>query len=142
MVDLKGRLIVADEQATAHNARIQIFDQNGKFGEQWTDIGLEQQTGLAITADDTVYLGDNDAITILKNGKVIDVIGILQARPHNIAIDPGTGVLQSCRSSRASDGGRHFLTGQFGTLWPLQALKGTLDQEALIERPREFREDW
>jgi DNA-binding beta-propeller fold protein YncE len=95
VIDSKGRLVVADEQPTAHNARIQIFDQNGKFIEQWTGIGLEQPTGLAIAADDTVYVGDTDgnSITILKNGKVIDVIGSLQARPHNIAIDPATGVL-------------------------------------------------
>lgn len=95
VIDSKGRLLVADEQSAAHNARVQIFDQGGKFIEQWTDIGLEQPTGLAITADDTVYVGDTDgnSITILKNGKVIDVIGFLQARPHNIAIDPGTGVI-------------------------------------------------
>ncbi|PYS52536.1 MAG: hypothetical protein DMG13_15950 [Acidobacteria bacterium] len=95
VIDSKGRLIVADEQPTAHNARVQIFDQNGKFIEQWTGIGLEQPTGLAIAADDTLYVGDTDgnSITILKNGKVIDVIGSLQARPHNIAIDPETGVL-------------------------------------------------
>jgi DNA-binding beta-propeller fold protein YncE len=55
----------------------------------------EVPTGLAVAADDTVYVGDTDAnaITLLKEGKVIDVIGKLQARPHNIAIDPGTGVL-------------------------------------------------
>ena len=44
VIDSKGRLIVADEQPAAHNARIQIFDQNGKFIEQWTNIGLEQPT--------------------------------------------------------------------------------------------------
>ena len=95
VIDSKGRLIVADEQSTAHNARIQIFDQSGKFIEQWTNIGLEQPTGLDITADDTVYVGDTDgnSVTILKNGKVLDVIGFLQSRPHNIAIDPGTGVI-------------------------------------------------
>src|SRR5437870_9237937 len=95
VIDSKGRLIVADEQPAAHNARIQIFDQSGKFIEQWTNIGLEQPTGLAIAPDDTVYVGDTDgnSITILKNGKVVDVIGFLQARPHNIAIDPATGVL-------------------------------------------------
>src|SRR5437870_12124977 len=36
---------------------------------------------------------DPPVLTILKNGKVVDVIGFLQARPHNIAIDPATGVL-------------------------------------------------
>ena len=51
--------------------------------------------GIAIAADDTVYIADTDAnsITVLRNGKKIDTIGSLQARPHNIALDAGTGVL-------------------------------------------------
>jgi hypothetical protein len=93
--DSKDRLLVLDQQPDAHNPRVQIFDQNGKFLEQWTNIGLKLPTGLTIGPDDTVYIGDTDAnaITVLKDGKVIDVIGMLQARPHNIAIDPPTGVL-------------------------------------------------
>jgi hypothetical protein len=29
----------------------------------------------------------------VRDGKVIDVIGSLQSRPHNVALDPQTGVL-------------------------------------------------
>ena len=36
---------------------------------------------------------DGNSITIVKNGKVLDVIGNVQARPHNVALDPATGVL-------------------------------------------------
>jgi DNA-binding beta-propeller fold protein YncE len=94
-LDSKGRLLVVDEQPTAHKPRVQIFDQNGTFIEQWADIGLKQPTGIAVTADDTVYIGDMDgnSVLIVKNGKVLDVIGNVQARPHNVAFDPATGIV-------------------------------------------------
>ncbi len=94
-IDSRDRLLVCDQQMEAGNARVQVFDQNGTFIEQWTNIGLSQPTGMAIAADDTVYIGDTDgnSITILKDGTVIDVIGGLQARPHDVALDPETGVL-------------------------------------------------
>jgi len=93
-IDSKGRLLVLDQQMEAHNARVQVLDQNGTFLEQWK-LGGRQPTGIAIAADDTVYIADTDAnsITIFKNGRPADVIGSLQARPHNLALDPGTGVL-------------------------------------------------
>ncbi len=94
-IDSEGRLLALDQQVSVQNARVQVFDQNGTFIEQWTNIGGHQPTGVAIAADDTVYVSDADgnSITILKDGKIIDVIGYLQARPHNIALDPETGVL-------------------------------------------------
>ncbi len=93
-IDSKGRLLVLDQQMEAHNARVQVLDQNGTFLEQWK-LGGRQPTGIAIAADDTVYIADTDAnsVTIFKNGRPVDVIGSLQARPHNLALDPGTGVL-------------------------------------------------
>jgi DNA-binding beta-propeller fold protein YncE len=92
--DSKGRLLVVDEQQKK-TPRIQIFDQDGKFLDQWTWSGLKQPTGIAIAKDDTIYIGDMDAnaIFIVKDGKVLDTIGDVQARPHNVAVDPGTGVL-------------------------------------------------
>ena len=65
------------------------------FIEEWANIGLKQPTGIAIAADDTVYVGDMDgnSIVIVKNGKVQDVIGTLQSRPHNLALDPATGII-------------------------------------------------
>jgi DNA-binding beta-propeller fold protein YncE len=94
-IDSRGRLLILDQQRTAKNARVQVFDQSGKFIEQWTNIGLMQPTGIDIGADDTVYIADTDAnsVTILKDGKVIEVIGHLQARPHSVSLDPATGVL-------------------------------------------------
>src|SRR5207249_516755 len=79
-----------DEQPAAKKPRVQIFDQNGTFIEEWANIGLKQPTGITVSGDDTVYIGDMDgnSITIVKNGKVLDVIGNVQARPHNVALDP------------------------------------------------------
>ena len=93
-MDSKGRLLAVDEQQKK-SPRVQIFDQNGKFLEQWTFPGLKQPTGITVAADDTVYIGDMDAnaIFIVKDGKVLDTIGQVQARPHNVALDPATGTL-------------------------------------------------
>jgi DNA-binding beta-propeller fold protein YncE len=93
-MDSKGRLLVLDEQQKK-TPRVQIFDQAGKFLEQWTIPGLKQPTGIAMAADDTAYIGDMDAnaIFIVKDGKVLDTIGQVQARPHNVALDPATGIL-------------------------------------------------
>ena len=93
-IDSKGRVLVADQQEKK-TPRIQIFDQDGKFLEQWDKLPLKQPTGLFITKDDTVYIGDMDsnAVFIVKDGKLLDTIGDVQARPHNVAVDPGTGVI-------------------------------------------------
>jgi streptogramin lyase len=94
-IDSKGRLLVLDRQITAKKARVQVISQDGKFIEQWTDIGGQRPAGIAIAANDTVYIADTDAnsITVLKDGKKIDTIGSMQTRPHNIALDAPTGVL-------------------------------------------------
>jgi len=83
VIDSKGRLIIGDRE----NARIQIFDQDGKFLEMWS--GLGKPYGLLIAKDDTLYVGDADGgtITIAKNGKPVDVIKDL-GRPHWIGMDP------------------------------------------------------
>jgi DNA-binding beta-propeller fold protein YncE len=92
--DSKGRLLVVDEQMEAHNARVQVFDQNGAFVEQWKLSGT-WPTGIAVASDDTVYIADTEAnaILILKNGKQVDAIGTLQSRPHQLALDPVTRIL-------------------------------------------------
>ena len=94
-IDSRDRLLVCDQQREAQNPRVQVFNQDGTFIEQWTDIGLRTPTGITIAADDTVYIGDTsaNAILVVKEGRLIDTIGSLQARPHHIALDRGTGVL-------------------------------------------------
>jgi peptidylamidoglycolate lyase len=94
-LDSQGRLLVADEQPTSDKPRIQVFDQDGTFIEQWADIGLHLPTGLAVGPDGTVYVGDSrgNAIHVIRDGEFVEVIGSLQGRPHGITIDPETGVL-------------------------------------------------
>lgn len=93
-IDSRGRLLVLDRQVATNGARVQVFDPEGTFLEQWTEIGGQRPAGIVIDADDTVYISDTDegSITVLEDGKIIEVIGGLNARPHNIARDPETGV--------------------------------------------------
>ena len=57
--DSKGRLFVADRA----NNRIQIFDQEGKFLEEWKQ--WSRPSGIYIDANDVLYVADSES-----NGKV------------------------------------------------------------------------
>jgi sugar lactone lactonase YvrE len=54
-LDSRGRLFIADR----NNNRIQIFDQNGAFLDEWTQFG--RPSGIAITKDDTIYVADSES---------------------------------------------------------------------------------
>ncbi len=54
-LDSRGRLFVGDR----HNNRIQVFDQNGTFLDEWTQFG--RPSGIAITNDDTIYVADSES---------------------------------------------------------------------------------
>lgn len=56
-LDSQGRVFVADRD----NNRIQIFDQDGRFLEEWTQFG--RPSGIHISADDTLYVSDNQSNT-------------------------------------------------------------------------------
>lgn len=56
--DSKGRLFVADRS----NNRIQIFDQSGKFLEQWTQFS--RPSGLFIDRNDVLYAADSESGSI------------------------------------------------------------------------------
>ena len=53
--DSQGRLFVADRS----NNRIQIFDQQMRFVDDWRHFG--RPSGVAITADDTLYVSDSES---------------------------------------------------------------------------------
>ena len=61
-LDSQGRLFVGDR----NNARVQIFDQEGKFIDQWAQFG--RPSGLAITPDDMLYVADNESYGPLNPG--------------------------------------------------------------------------
>jgi streptogramin lyase len=94
-MDSKGRLIIMDHHS--NGARIQIFSADGRFIEEWphANLGLMMGSGLTIDKDDTIYIGDTNGeqIKVVKDGKVLDTIGGLKARPHQITLDPGTGAI-------------------------------------------------
>ena len=54
-VDSSGRIFVGDRG----NNRIEIFDQNGKFLEEWKQFG--RPTGLFIDKNDTLYVADDES---------------------------------------------------------------------------------
>jgi hypothetical protein len=83
-IDSKGRLLVSDSD----NTRISIFAKDGKFIESWS---APCRGNIVVTSDDTVYVSDVNAgaVTILKDGKIIDAIHV-EGRPHGMAVDPTT----------------------------------------------------
>lgn len=85
VLDSKGRIIVAD----AENSRIQVFDPDGKFLEQWTDFPAKPRGAMYITPDDTLYVShvDSESITIMKDGKRTDSIQAIGLRPHGLTMD-------------------------------------------------------
>ncbi len=55
-MDSRGRLFAADRQ----NNRIQIFDQEGNFLDQWFQFG--RPSGIYIDKNDTIYVGDSTSL--------------------------------------------------------------------------------
>ena len=85
-----GRVYVGDRE----NYRVQIFDPNGKFLEQWTDVG--SPWGLALSRDNSLFLTDGYNNRILKltlEGKVLGHISSAGKTAghvdyaHHIAVD-------------------------------------------------------
>ena len=56
-LDSKGRLFVGDRA----NNRIQIFDQDGKFIEEWKQFG--RPSGIYIDRNDMIYVADSESNT-------------------------------------------------------------------------------
>lgn len=54
-LDSRGRLFIADRD----NNRVQVFDQEGNFIDQFSTFG--RPSGLYIDADDTLYVSDNQS---------------------------------------------------------------------------------
>src|ERR1051326_8901073 len=86
LLDSKGRVIVADRT----NGRIQVFDQEGKFLEQWTP-GIRRPSGLYIDPDDTLWVGDqlSETVVKMKNGKIVETIKGLGGHTHFLTMDQG-----------------------------------------------------
>lgn len=82
-IDSRGRLFVADRG----NKRVQLFDQDGNFLEEWKQFG--RPSGILITPDDTIYVADVSDKQGVTYGSTKDgvVKGILSGTlPESIAL--------------------------------------------------------
>ena len=79
-LDSRGRILVNDSD----NQRVSIFDKEGKFVETWP---YPSRGGIAVAADDTVYISDVNVgvVNIVTNGKLIDKVAA--DRAHGMGID-------------------------------------------------------
>jgi len=79
-LDSRGRLLVNDSD----NKRVSVFDKDGTFVETWP---FPSRGGIAVAADDTVYISDVNAgiVNIVKGGKLID--SVKADRAHGMGID-------------------------------------------------------
>jgi streptogramin lyase len=79
-LDSKGRILINDSD----NQRVSVFTKEGTFVEAWP---YPSRGGIAVAADDTVYISDVNAgiVNIVKNGKLIDSVSA--DRAHGMGID-------------------------------------------------------
>jgi sugar lactone lactonase YvrE len=90
-IDSRGRVFVADRS----NNRIQIFDQEGQFLDQWTQFG--GPSSITILPDDTLYSVDTYHFKALiigsaKDGSVTGKYTDLTIA-EGLAVDPATRTL-------------------------------------------------
>ena len=55
-IDSQGRVFVADRG----NSRVQIFDQEGRYLDEWTQFG--RPSGIFITSDDRLFVADSQSV--------------------------------------------------------------------------------
>jgi streptogramin lyase len=60
-LDSKGRLFIGDR----NNNRIQIFDQDGKFLEEWKQFS--RPSGIYIDKKDNIYVADSESESVSRN---------------------------------------------------------------------------
>jgi len=77
-MDSKGRLFVADR----NNNRIQIFDQEGKFLDQWHQFS--RPSGVFIDKNDVIYVADSESNASRKHGEWKRGIRIGSARDGKV----------------------------------------------------------
>ena len=79
-LDSRGRILVNDSD----NQRVSVFTKEGTFVESWP---YPSRGGIAVAADDTVYISDVNAgiVNIVKDGKLID--SVMADRAHGMGID-------------------------------------------------------
>jgi len=104
-VDTAGKVYVADRA----NERIQVFDPDGKYLAQWTNIGAPW--GLTYSArENAIYMCDGKYCRIVKfslDGEVLGTLAAYGKAPgkldyaHSIAVDPSDGSIYTAEVSTA-----------------------------------------
>ncbi|MBX2844502.1 MAG: peptidyl-alpha-hydroxyglycine alpha-amidating lyase family protein [Flammeovirgaceae bacterium] len=80
VIDTKGDVYVADR----NNSRIQVFTNEGDYKTTWDSLIVGKPWGLAITANDEIYMSDGNAERVLKLDTKGNILGTFNK-------DPGTG---------------------------------------------------
>ena len=63
-MDKRGRIFVCDRS----NARIQIFDQDGKFLARWHQFGMPSGIAFSVNDDDMIYVFDSESDNVDNPG--------------------------------------------------------------------------
>ena len=105
-MDSKGRLFVGDR----NNNRIQIFDQDGKFLDEWKQFS--RPSGLYIDKNDVLYVADSESnaarhagwkrgirIGSAKDGKVTAFIPDPEMKPDTTATSAAEGVAADAKGN-------------------------------------------
>jgi sugar lactone lactonase YvrE len=105
-LDSRGRLFVADRG----NNRIQIFDQEGRFLEEWKQFS--RPSGIYIDANDVVYVADSESngktnpgwkrgirVGSAKDGKVTAFIPDPEPDPEKVVTSAAEGVAADGRGN-------------------------------------------
>jgi sugar lactone lactonase YvrE len=105
-IDSRGRLFVADRG----NNRIQIFDQDGKFLEEWKQFS--RPSGVYIDKNDVLYVADSESnsktnpgwkrgirIGSAKDGKVTAFIPDPEPDPEKVVTSGSEGVAADARGN-------------------------------------------
>ena len=104
--DSRGRLFVADRG----NNRIQIFDQEGKFLEEWKQFS--RPSGIFIDANDVLYVADSESngkvnpgfkrgirVGSAKDGKVTAFIPDPEPNPETVVTSGSEGVAADAKGN-------------------------------------------
>jgi sugar lactone lactonase YvrE len=90
VVDAQGRVYVSDRE----NRRIEIFDANGKFLNQWANIG--GFSGLAITSDQRIWAAGGDRVVLLNlEGQALESVAPSGKLPGQVEAAHGVAVSAS-----------------------------------------------
>ena len=105
-MDSRGRIFVADRS----NNRIQIFDQEGTFIDQWKQFG--RPSGVYIDRNDTIYVADSQSnatqnpgykrgiyIGSAKDGKVSAFIPYAGPDPDKVANEGAEGIAADAKGN-------------------------------------------